>query len=113
MHTEPFEAVGIQSQLMNENKVWLRRPDGLPHLNPEQFVYHLDNNRLVAYFEALALERGIIIVDDMAVEVNQDEHGVTGLRLKSGGTLSADLYVDASGFRRELLGKTLKEPFRR
>ena len=111
-NTEAFDAVGIQSQLMNENKVWLRRPDGLPHLNAEQFVYHLDNSRLVAYFEAIALERGITIVDDLAIAVNQDDHGVTDLRLKSGNTLAADLYVDASGFRTELLGNALKEPFR-
>src|SRR5205814_5969658 len=35
----------------------------------------------------------------------------TGRRLESGAVLDADLFVDASGFRAQLLGKTLKEPF--
>jgi tryptophan 7-halogenase len=110
-NNDPFEATGPVSEMMNENKVWLRRPDGSPNIHPEEFTYHLENAKLVAYFEAMALERGITIIDDTAVEVLQDEHGVTGLRLKTGGMLGADLYVDASGFRSELLGKALKEPF--
>jgi tryptophan halogenase len=110
-NTGAFETTGTQSRLMNENKIWLRKPDGSPRLVPDEFTYHLENEKLVNYFEFVARQRGITIIDDTAVEVLEDERGVTGLRLQSGGTLSADLFVDASGFRAQLLGKTLKEPF--
>lgn len=110
-NTEPFEATGPLSQMMNENKIWLRRPDGSPQIIAEHFTYHLENDKLVAYFETMAQERGIQIVDDTAIEVLKDEQGVTGLRLKTGPILSADLYVDASGFRAQLLEKTLNEPY--
>jgi tryptophan halogenase len=45
------------------------------------------------------------------VEVQQDDRGIHGLRLASGGIVSADLFIDCSGFYSLLLGKTLAEPF--
>ena len=59
----------------------------------------------------LAGQRGIPIVDEAPVEVTRDDNGVTGLRLESGRTLAADLYLDASGPQSLLLGKRLAEPF--
>ena len=51
-------------------------------------------------------------MDDTVEQVIRDGRGgVGGLRLASGRTETADLYVDASGFRSELLGKALAEPF--
>src|SRR5205085_11255703 len=70
-----------------------------------------ENDFFVKYLESLALERGVEIVEDTVAEVKQDENGISGLSLKSGRTLSADLYVDCSGFVSLLLGKTLKEPY--
>jgi tryptophan halogenase len=110
-NTESFVATGVQSQLMNENKIWLRQPDGRPRIVADEFTYHLENEKLVGYFEAKAKERGIPIIDDIALEAQQDEHGVTVIRLKSGKRISADLYVDCSGFQSLLLGKTLQEPY--
>jgi len=40
-----------------------------------------------------------------------DGENITHIELQSGEKLTADLYIDASGFRNELLGKTLNEPF--
>src|SRR6185295_11905809 len=43
--------------------------------------------------------------------VRQDERGVSGLVMRSGQLMTADLYVDCSGFVSLLLGKSLGEPF--
>jgi tryptophan halogenase len=110
-NTDPFEATGIYSGLMMKNKMWLRHPSGGPIINPEVFSYHLENDKLVAYFEKMAAERGIPVIDDIAVDVMQDERGVTGVRLKSGKVLTADLFIDSTGFRALLLGKALQEPY--
>lgn len=40
-----------------------------------------------------------------------DEQGVQSIILDDGRTFSADLYVDATGFRSELLGRALGTPF--
>jgi len=44
-------------------------------------------------------------------KVETDAHGVSALCLQSGERVTADLFIDASGFRSELLGAALCEPF--
>jgi len=51
------------------------------------------------------------ILDDTVVEVQQNDRGITGLKLASGTTAVADLFVDCSGFYSLLLGKALTEPY--
>jgi tryptophan halogenase len=106
----PFDYVGIPSGLMTENKGYLRGPDGWPLVGGD-VAYHLENQTFVAYLEAEATRRGVVIEDDKVVGVDRDDHRVTGLRLASGRVTTADLFVDCSGFAGVLLQQTLKEPF--
>jgi tryptophan halogenase len=110
-NTEPFITTGLQSRLMVENKIWARKPDGSPRLNAEEFGYHLEHEKLSSYLETMAKERGISIIEGTVAHALRDEGGVTGVRLESGGTASADMYIDASGSRSQLLGRALEEPF--
>ncbi len=98
------------SALMSHKKAFLRQPNGDPLIRRD-FGYHIDNPRFVAYVEAKAAERRIAILDDVLAEVQQNERGITGLKLASGATLTADLYLDCTGFRSLLLGKALGEPY--
>jgi tryptophan halogenase len=102
--------VDVPSALMSHKKAFMRLPNGDPLIRRD-FGYHIDNPRFVAYIEAKAAERGITILDDTLALVQRDEHGVTGLRLQSGPTLTADLYLDCTGFRSLLLGEALQEPY--
>ena len=106
----PFDYVGVTSGLMTHNSVWLRHSNGLPILSAD-FAYHIENKKFVAYLETVALRLGVLIKEDTVVEVLQNEAGVAGLRLASGGMAGADLYIDSSGFASVLLGKALAEPF--
>src|SRR6516164_5481607 len=101
---------GRLSALMTRNKVFVRLPDGRPNYNRDP-AYHLSNVPFVAFLEQYAQRQGVEIVDDTVVDVPQNDAGVAGLVLSSGSTLTADLYVDCSGFKSLLLGKTLGEPF--
>jgi tryptophan 7-halogenase len=75
-------------------------------------AYHIENKTFVAFLEGYALGLGVVVRDDTVAEVFQDESGITGLRLASGGeAVTADLYLDCSGFASVLLGRTLQEPF--
>jgi tryptophan halogenase len=100
---------GRLSALMTRNKVFVRLPDGRPNYNRDP-AYHLQNIPFVAFLEQHALKQGVEILDDTVVDVPQNEAGVAGLVLASGRRVTADLYVDCSGFRSLLLGKTLGEP---
>ncbi len=74
----------------------------------ERFGYHIENKRFLAFLEKTAAERGVEIIDGQVQQVVQAENGdIASLNLKDGSVLSADLYVDCSGFRSLLLGETL------
>jgi len=106
----PFEYVGYPSSLMTENKAFYRTPTG-PRLVGGEMALHIENEKFVAWLEGEAVRCGVRITDDTVTEVLQDEKGITGLKLASGGLATADLFVDSSGFYSLLLGKTLGEPF--
>lgn len=101
----------VTSSLLDMDKAFEREPGGGPRIGLDS-SYHLENTTFVAFLEKYALEMGIHIVDDTVRHVEQNEQGISRLQLASGQQASADLYVDASGFRSLLLGQTLQEPFR-
>lgn len=76
------------------------------------FSYHLDNGRFVSYLTELAEQRGVHHVDGQIQDVVLDSRGwVDHLRLTDGSVQRFDMYVDCTGFRSVLLGKTLSTPF--
>jgi tryptophan halogenase len=95
---------------MAREKVFARGADGKPAVHLD-LSYHFENERFVTFLENYAQAVGVTIQDDTVAHVTRDQHGVTGLVLKSGQTATADLYVDASGFFSLLLGKTLQDQF--
>jgi|Laugresbdmm110dd_1035094.scaffolds.fasta_scaffold07410_4 tryptophan halogenase len=65
-------------------------------------AFHIDAGKLVTYIqEKLNNRRRVTIIRSDVVEVlrNSDTHEVTELVLKDGRRLSADLYVDCTGFK--------------
>lgn len=107
---DDFQYGELNSSLMSQNKAFERQGDGGPMVNTD-VAYHLENVPFVEYLELAAKEVGVVITDDQVEGVDQDEDGITALHLESGGKATADLYIDCSGFRSELLGKALEEPY--
>lgn len=105
-----FDYADVNSALMEHNRAFEVQQDGGPLIGTN-VAYHLENKQFVDFLEQVANACGLDVRDDTLLEVSQDDSGVTGLRFQSGAELSADLYVDCSGFRSELLGKALGEPF--
>jgi len=105
-----FDYIGIPSGLMSHNKVFLRQASGLPLMNGN-VAYHIENEKFVGFLESCARRIGVTVQDDTVAEVLQDETGITGLKLTSGATATADLFIDCSGFASVLLARTLQEPF--
>jgi tryptophan halogenase len=101
---------GAGASLMTLGKAFLRRTNNTPVIT-RALAYHLENEKFVTFLESYATRLGIEIVDDTIVAVQQDEAGVTGLRLAGGTTRSGELYIDCSGFQSLLMGKALAEPY--
>lgn len=123
--SDPVEAFAFDGDLRAQSLVSLlmaddrgpvlRGPDGeLLSLLPKlKFAYHLDNAPFVAFLAAAAelagIERVELTVD--AVVPRADGTGIAALRDKDGREVAYDFYVDATGFRSELLEKSLGSPY--
>ena len=107
---DDLEDATLEMAMISREKVFFRGRDGKPVVH-NKFAYHIENEKFVGYLEAFAQNQGVEIVEDTIGSVEQDEAGVRELKLASGRTESADLYVDCSGFVSLLLGKTLGEPY--
>ncbi len=107
---DDFEDADVNSALMSRGKVFARQPNGIPEIR-RNYAYHIENAWMVDYFERIAIEHGIEITDATVDQVERGPEGVAALKLNTSQRITADLYIDASGFRSELLGKALAEPF--
>ncbi len=99
------------SALMACGKVFIRDPNGFPHMPAQHFAYHFENESFVEFLQTVADQWGIGLVEETVVDVIHNETDVSALVLGNGQKESADLYCDCSGFESVLLGKRLKEPF--
>ncbi|MDB6153336.1 MAG: tryptophan-5-halogenase [Chthoniobacteraceae bacterium] len=118
-HDENLRFVGPISALMAHDKAFAKNPDGMPNLH-RNHAFHIENIKLVGYLETVCRKVGVSITDGNMTQAEigavsvagREERGVTALLLASGERVTADLFIDASGFRSELLGRALGEPVR-
>ena len=103
-----FAAMG--SALMFNGNVATCNEFGEPDL-PKRFAYHLENRNFVQFLEKAVSEAGVPTIDAIAEHVELGDQGISALRLDNGQLIEADLFIDCTGFRSELLGKALNEPF--
>jgi tryptophan 7-halogenase len=106
------EAVTIQNRVAGAKRAPKRL--GEPDFDgPLNYAYHIDARNLARLLAERAQELGVAHVTG---ELEHSELGGDGaierLVLKDGSVLTADLYVDCSGFHAELIGRALESPFR-
>lgn len=97
--------------LMQHDNAFISGPAGKPVINHEH-AFHIENHKLVKCLRSIAAENGVKFSDDTLVETKFSENGIEELVFESGRRVSSDLFVDASGFGSELVGKALAEPFK-
>jgi tryptophan 7-halogenase len=99
---------GPVSAFIAHDKAFPRRPDGTPQFH-NNHAYHIENKKLVGWLENVSRANGVLILD-ATVTAELGDTGIATLVTETGERLSADLFIDASGFRSELLGRALGEP---
>lgn len=107
---EDFDSGNQSGALMSQGKAFARRTDGSPDVQP-WYAFHIENRKLIQLFERLAADLGVVTVDAKVVDAERSESGIAALIADDGRRFSGDLFIDASGFRSELLGKVLDEPY--
>lgn len=101
------------SALMSAGKVFPRSPQGTPLIQGINggYSFHIENEHLVEALEAECKQAGVTITDGKMVRADQDDAGITAIHLEDGSTIEADFFIDASGFKAELIGGVLDEPY--
>ena len=108
---DDFTCADFPTSLMEFGKVFARQPNGGGPEIEDFFGFHIENAKLVDALESAAKARGVEFIDGKVSSAERGPEGVTAVHLEDGQRLEADFFIDASGFRSELLGKTLEEPF--
>ena len=108
---EEFSCADVPSALMHHDKAFPRQPNGGgPDIQPWH-AFHIENKKFVDVLELVARQIGVEIIDGKMSSAERGPEGITAIHLEDGRRLTADLYIDSSGFRSELLGKALEVPF--
>lgn len=106
--------IDLPGALMCHHKALPLRGTRLADVPPpgKQIAWHLENHRFVEWLDKMCRQLGVEFVDAEISSVEPNgEGGVAAIHLDNGERMEADWFVDASGFRSELLGKALEEPF--
>ena len=107
---EEFSSNHLSTALMREDKVFPRQANGCPDIQPWH-AFHIENKLFVDMLEQVSRDAGVEIIDGKVIGADRGPQGITAVHLEDGRRMEADFFIDASGFRSELLGRTLQEPF--
>ena len=108
---EDFSSVSITVALMEQGRAFPRQPGGAgPDIIPAH-AFHVENCHLVETLERIGREWGVEFIEAKIASVERGPDGLAALHCEDGRRLAADFFIDASGFRSELLGRALEEPF--
>lgn len=100
----------LNTQLAQESKAPVS--NDLSAFNRIEYGYHFDSGLLGKFLASRAKKMGLVHVIDDVQEVALDDMGeVSTVKAKLSGAISADFYIDCTGFAGLLVDKALKEPF--
>jgi tryptophan halogenase len=101
------------SALYESNKFSLNENGEFDQFNPKyDIAYHFDAVKFGQYLKNdICLPNGVTHIEGSVDEILTNESGVSSLTLKDGTSITADLYIDCTGWRSLLLGAALDEPF--
>jgi len=107
----PFaEAVTIQNRVADAKRA-PKQPGEGDFAGPLNYAFHFDAVRLASVLAARARELGVEHLSGRLQEVIVGDDGRIARLDTDAGVLTADLFIDCTGFRAELIGRALGSPF--
>jgi len=110
---EPFaQAMTIQQRVAEAQRA-PKRVGEAPYAAPLNYAYHFDASKLARLLADRARQLGVRHVEGTVTDVVLDANGsIAALETAQHGRFEAELYVDCTGFRAELIGKALGSRFK-
>ncbi|MDP5281428.1 tryptophan 7-halogenase [Sphingomonas sp. DG1-23] len=82
------------------------------YVGPLNYAFHFDAGAFAELLREQGIANGVSHLADTVEEVHLAGDGsIAALSLRQNGRFTADLYIDCSGFRAELIGKALRQPW--
>ena len=99
--------------LIENNKFSLNEKGLFDNYHPKlNLAYHFDAAKFGSWLrDRYSIPKGVKHIQSEVVSVELNEDGVKSLTLSNGDSVSADLFIDCTGFKSMLLGEALNEPF--
>lgn len=106
------EAATLQKRIADASRAPKRVSDG-DFLGPMNYAYHFDAGRFAALLATHAKSLGVVHTVATVERVELDAEGaIAAVVTREAGALSADLYIDCTGFRAALIEGALGSPLR-
>lgn len=105
-----LESLSLPVQMCRQDKFDFPGADRQDLRSTFNYAYHLDATAYAAYLRLYAEARGVKRKEGMIRRVLSEHEAITALEMDN-EVITADLYIDASGFSSLLLGKTLNIAF--
>jgi flavin-dependent dehydrogenase len=94
--------------MARQRSPYARRADGsLIPLGPFHCAYHFDQALVGKFLRSKSNGVGVVDATVEAVDRNAETGAIFALKLDSGERLEGDFFIDATGFRRRLIGEAL------
>jgi len=105
-------STGVQEQIVQARRA-PKRPSDPAYQGALTYAYHFDAAKLAALLRDVSKELGVKHLEGRVTSVEKTDSGdIAAIVSPEHGRLTADLFIDCSGFRAELIGKALDVPFK-
>ncbi len=108
-HAEPIERYSVPVMAARADRFAYPDADPASLLSTFSYAYQFDAGLYAAFLRSYAETRGVVRSEGKIIDVarHPDSGDVTGVTLENGTRLTADLFIDCSGFRGLLIEQTL------
>jgi len=93
--------------LINEGTFATNRDD----FTFNNYAIHFDASLFARYLESICMRKGVHLHSATVLDISSNHDGIESIHLDTGEVITADLFIDCTGFKSLLLGDALKEPF--
>ena len=99
--------------LYENNKFTLNNDGKFGDWSPKKHTaFHFDATKFGLWLrDNYCKPRGVIVIPSTVVDITTNDNGIEKLLLSNGDSVTSDLFIDCTGFKSLLLGKTLEEEF--
>lgn len=74
-------------------------------VNTKNHALQFDESKVGAFLKEVALKNNVNYINDTVADVDVSNQTITSIKTKTGRTITADLYIDCTGFRRQLISR--------